>query len=77
MTFEQALQDGELDKARAFLDELADLPDTGGLWLPECYGDLAQWSPPRSGRSSTPRATSRPARVTHVLERLGPVAPKV
>src|SRR4051795_99690 len=42
MTFEQALHDGELDRARAILDELVDLPETGGLWLPECYGDLAQ-----------------------------------
>jgi hypothetical protein len=49
MTFEQALKDGELDTARAILDELVDLPDTGGLWLPECYGDLAQ-SYDRRGR---------------------------
>jgi tetratricopeptide (TPR) repeat protein len=49
MTFEQALHDGDLDTARAILDELADLPDTGGLWLPECYGDLAQ-SYDRRGR---------------------------
>ncbi len=49
MSFEQALKDGDLDLARAALDELADLPDTGGLWLPECYGDLAQ-AYDRSGR---------------------------
>jgi tetratricopeptide (TPR) repeat protein len=49
MAFEQALRDGDLDHARAILDELAELPDTGGLWLPECYGDLAQ-SYDRRGR---------------------------
>ena len=49
MTFEQAMRDGDLDQARVILDELADLPDTGGLWLPECYGDLAQ-SYDRRGR---------------------------
>jgi tetratricopeptide (TPR) repeat protein len=42
VTFEQALKDGDLDEARAILDDLSDVPDTGGLWLPECYGDLAQ-----------------------------------
>ena len=42
MTFEQALKDGDLDVARAILDELVDLPDTGGLWMPECYADLAR-----------------------------------
>src|SRR3954454_24660025 len=49
MTFEQALHDGDLDTARAILDELVNLPDTGGLWLPECYGNLAQ-SYDRRGR---------------------------
>lgn len=49
MTFERALQDGDFDQARAILDELADEPDTGDLWLPECYGDLAQ-SFDRAGR---------------------------
>ena len=49
MTFEQALHEGELDGAWAILDECADLPDTGGLWLPECYADLAQ-SYDRRGR---------------------------
>src|SRR5450631_1804070 len=29
MAFEQALRDGDLDHARAILDELAELPDTG------------------------------------------------
>ena len=40
---------GDLDRARVILDRLTDEPDTGGLWLPECYGDLAQ-SFNRSGR---------------------------
>jgi len=42
MTFEQALKHGDLDAARAILDELAELPDTGDLWMPECYADLAR-----------------------------------
>ena len=42
MTFEQALKDGDLDVARAILDELAELPDTGDLYMPECYADLAR-----------------------------------
>jgi hypothetical protein len=42
MTFEQALKDGDLDVARAILAELVDLPDTGGLWMPECYADLSR-----------------------------------
>lgn len=42
MTFEQALKRGELDQARAILDELAELPETGGLYMPECYADLAR-----------------------------------
>ena len=33
------MKDGELDTARAILDGLADRPDSGGLWLPECYDD--------------------------------------
>ncbi len=42
MTFEQALEQGDLDVARAILDELVDVPDTGGLLMPECYSDLAR-----------------------------------
>ena len=42
MTFEQALKDGHLDRASAILDELAQLPETGGLYMPECYADLAR-----------------------------------
>jgi tetratricopeptide (TPR) repeat protein len=42
MTFEQALKDGDLDVARAIPDELAELPETGGLYMPECYADLAR-----------------------------------
>jgi tetratricopeptide (TPR) repeat protein len=42
MTFEQALKDGDLDVARAILDELAELPDSGDLYMPECYADLAR-----------------------------------
>lgn len=42
MEFEQALKQGDLAVARAILDELAQLPDTGGLWMPECYADLAR-----------------------------------
>lgn len=42
MTFEQALKDGDLDVARAILDQLVELPDTGDLWMPECYADLAR-----------------------------------
>ncbi len=40
--FELALKQGSLEEARLTLDELAGAPDTGGLWLPECYADLAQ-----------------------------------
>jgi tetratricopeptide (TPR) repeat protein len=42
MDFEQALKQGDLDVARAILDELVELPDTGGLLMPECYADLAR-----------------------------------
>ncbi len=42
MSFELALKQGSLEEARLTLDELAGAPDTGGLWLPECYADLAQ-----------------------------------
>lgn len=42
MDFEQALKQGNLDVARAILDELVELPDTGGPWMPECYADLAR-----------------------------------
>jgi hypothetical protein len=31
VTFEQALKDEDLDRASAILDELAELPETGGL----------------------------------------------
>lgn len=49
VTFEEAVKQGDLGQARAILDELADLPDTGGLWMPECYADLAR-SYDRAGR---------------------------
>jgi len=42
VSFKQALDRGELDHASAILDELARRPDTGGLWMPECYADLAR-----------------------------------
>lgn len=42
VTFEQALKDGDLDRAAAILAELAELPETGGLYMPECYADLAR-----------------------------------
>ena len=42
MSFERALETGDLDTAHAVLDELAATPGHGGLYLPECYGDLAQ-----------------------------------
>jgi hypothetical protein len=42
MTFEQALKDGDLDVARAILDELAELPDACDHYMPECYADLAR-----------------------------------
>lgn len=42
VNFEQALKQGDLDVARAILDELVELPDTGGLSMPECYADLAR-----------------------------------
>ena len=42
VTFEQALKNGDLDQASAILDELAELPETGGLHMPECYADLAR-----------------------------------
>ncbi|MGO9319321.1 MAG: SEC-C metal-binding domain-containing protein [Solirubrobacteraceae bacterium] len=42
MTFEQALAEDDLDTARTLLDELAVLPETGGLYMPECYADLAR-----------------------------------
>lgn len=59
MAFEQALRDGDLDHARAILDELAELPDTGGLWLPECYGDLAQSYDRRGGHDSVAACPQR------------------
>jgi tetratricopeptide (TPR) repeat protein len=49
VTFEQALKDGDLDVARAILDELAKLPGTGDLHMPEYYADLAR-SYDRQGR---------------------------
>ena len=42
MDFEQALKQGNLDMARAILDVLLELPDTGGLWMPEYYANLAR-----------------------------------
>jgi tetratricopeptide (TPR) repeat protein len=42
MSFEIALEEGRLEEARSLLDDLAHAADTGGLWLPECYADLAQ-----------------------------------
>jgi len=42
MSFEQALRSGDLDEARMLLDELALAPETGGLYMPECYADLAR-----------------------------------
>ena len=42
MTFEQALAESDLDTARTLLDEVALLPETGGLYMPECYADLAR-----------------------------------
>src|SRR5205085_3101757 len=56
MTFEQALKDGDLAVARAMLDELAELPETGGLDMPECYADLAR-SYDRRGRHDDAIAT--------------------
>jgi len=40
--FEEALKQGKLDEARSIVDALALEPDTGGLWVPECYADLAK-----------------------------------
>jgi hypothetical protein len=42
MSFEIALKEGRLEEARAVLADLKRAPDTGGLWLPECYADLAK-----------------------------------
>ncbi len=42
MSFEVALEEGRLEEARSLLDDLARASDTGGLWLPECYADLAK-----------------------------------
>jgi hypothetical protein len=42
VSFENALEAGRLEEARSLLDGLARAPDTGGLWLPECYADLAR-----------------------------------
>jgi hypothetical protein len=42
--FEEALKQGKLDEARPMLDALPLEPDTGGLWVPECYADLAKAS---------------------------------
>lgn len=42
MSFEVALGEGRLEEPRSLLDDLARASDTGGLWLPECYADLAQ-----------------------------------
>ena len=56
MTFERALKDGDLDVALAILDELVELPETGGLCMPECYADLAR-SYDRQGRHDDAIAT--------------------
>ena len=64
MTFEQALKDGDLAVARAMLDELAELPETGGLDMPECYADLARSYDRRAATCSTaptPRTSPRSA----------------
>jgi tetratricopeptide (TPR) repeat protein len=42
MSFEDALDRGDLERAATVLEELVLLPDTGGLWIPECYADLAR-----------------------------------
>jgi tetratricopeptide (TPR) repeat protein len=42
MSFQQALKEGNLDQASAILDELAGEPETGGLYMPECFADLAR-----------------------------------
>lgn len=42
MSFEVALEEERLEEARSLLDGLARAPDTGELWLPECYADLAR-----------------------------------
>jgi len=41
VSFEIALKQGRLEEARSILDDLEREPDTGDLWLPECYADLA------------------------------------
>jgi hypothetical protein len=64
MSFEVAMKRGRLDEARSMLDDLARSPDTGELWLPECYADLAHafdrglwttWCQLRPGSAVTPR----------------------
>jgi hypothetical protein len=62
VSFEQALDNGDLDRASAILDELVPLPDTGGLWLPECYADLAQALTGGRRRRRRRAATSPPER---------------
>ncbi len=42
MTFDQALRRGDLDAARAILDELAEPPDNGRHRMSERYADLAR-----------------------------------
>jgi tetratricopeptide (TPR) repeat protein len=42
MSFEIALKQGRLEEARSMLEDLQRALDTGDLWLPECYADLAQ-----------------------------------
>lgn len=42
VTFQQALDRGDLDRARELLAELAQQPDTADLSLPECYAELAR-----------------------------------
>jgi tetratricopeptide (TPR) repeat protein len=42
MSFEAVLAAGDLDAARTLLDELALQPETGGLYMSECYANLAR-----------------------------------
>jgi len=59
MSFEVALENGRLEEARSMLDDLARAPGTGGLWLPECYADLAQAFDRRGQRDDAIAAMER------------------